>query len=345
MIFVTPQSHDELIKKNNKLVSKDGKESYAIVKGIPILLPETTNPDWNRELIEVIFWEHPEEIEKIYNEIESNNVDDWNEVYVQHIKALYGTKEKLLEIFDSYKQRETNCWIVGDKSGNITKSQLENFNKFSTESTGKKRTETKINGKGNLWDRYRYFGELVCKEETDKILELATGAGGGTASVALYMQDNCKLYTVDIGFDCLGNALGIGKYQNKNIVPVCANFWYLPFKDKTFKTVCTVCGLDESREIIETLKEISRVLVNDGRFVVVSRNDAFMRQYRILQPFGFTENETIDILISCRMYSNLKNLDEICGNLGMKLLSRKEYSDNESTAFSVSEYRKLSNSI
>lgn len=340
MIFVAPQSHNELILKNNKLVSIDGKENYSTIKGVPILLPEKTNPNWNRELIEIIFWEHPEEIEKIYNEIENNDVDDWNEVYIQHINALFGAKEKLIEVFNSYKQRETNCWIVGDKSGNITKSQLENFEKFSTESIGKRRTETKINGIGTLWDRYRYFGKLVCKEETDRILELATGAGGGTASVALYMQDNCELYTVDIGFDCLGNAVGIGKYQNKNIVPVCANFWYLPFKDKTFKTVCTVCGLDESREIIETLKEISRVLMDNGRFVVVSRNDAFMRQYRILQPFGFTENETIQILKDCRMYSNLKKLDEICDNLGMKLLTRKEYRDNESTAFSVSEYRK-----
>jgi ubiquinone/menaquinone biosynthesis C-methylase UbiE/uncharacterized protein YbaR (Trm112 family) len=340
MIFVAPQSHKELVSNKKKLVSVDGKESYSIIKGVPILLPEKTNPDWSRELLEIIFWEHPEEIKKIYSEIEISNIPDWNEVYIKHIKALYGTKENLLKVFDSYKQRETNYWIAGDKSGNITKSQLKDFKKFSKKSVGKKRTETKIKGKGNLWDRYRYFGELVCKEKTDKILELATGAGGGTASVALYMQDNCKLYTVDIGFDCLGNAFGIGKYQKKNIVPVCANFWYLPFKDKTFKTVCTVCGLDESREIIEALKEISRVLSDDGRFVVVSRNDAFMRQYRILEPFGFTESETVEILKSCRMYSDLKTLDEICDSLGMKLLSRKEYRDNEKVAFSVSEYSK-----
>lgn len=171
-------------------------------------------------------------------------------------------------------------------------------------------------------------------------MELATGAGGGTASVALYMPKKCNLYTVDIGFDCLGNAFGIGKYQKKKIVPVCANFWYLPFKDKTFKTVCTVCGLDESREILETLKEVSRVLSDNGRFVVVSRNNAFMRQHRILKPFGFTEKETLEILKDCRMYSDLNSLDVICDTLGMKLISRKEYRDNENVTFSVSEYSK-----
>lgn len=154
------------------------------------------------------------------------------------------------------------------------------------------------------------------------------------------MSKDCDLYTVDIGFDCLGNAFGISKYQKKKIIPVCANFWYLPFKDKTFNTVCTVCGLDESREIIETLKEVSRVLTNNGRFIVTSRNNAFMRQYRILKPFGFTEKETLEILKDCRMYSDLNNLDEICNSLGMKLKSRKEYRDNENIAFSVSEYTK-----
>ena len=340
MIFVAPQSHKELVLNNKSLVTTDGKEKYTVIKDVPVLLPEKTNPDWNRELIEIIFWEHPDAIQMIYNEIENNNIADRNEIYVKHIRYLFSTKENISKAFNSYKPKETNIWITGDKSGNITKNQIKDFKKFSKKSIGKKRTVTKIKGTGILWDRYRYFGELVCKEKTDKILELATGAGGGTASVALYMPKDCELYTVDIGFDCLGNALGIGKYQKKRIVPVCANFWYLPFKDKSFKTVCTVCGLDESREIHETLKEVSRVLSDDGRFVVVSRNNAFMRQHRILEPFGFTEKETLKILEDCRMYSDLNNLDEICDSLGMKLKSRKEYRDDENIAFSVSEYIK-----
>lgn len=340
MIFVAPQSHKELISNNNELVSIDGKESYSVIKDVPVLLPEKTNPDWSRELIEIIFWEHPDIITNIYEEIENNNVADWNEVYLKYIKEIYGTKENILKTFDSYKQKETDVWITGDKSGNITNKQIETFEKFNKKSIGEKRSVTKINGTGSLWDRYRYFGKLVCKEPTDKILELATGAGGGTASVALYMSNDCDLYTVDIGFDCLGNALGIAKYQNKNIIPVCANFWYLPFRDKSFKTICTACGLDESREIIETLKEVVRILSDDGRFIVISRNNAFMRQHRILEPFGFTEKETLEILKDCRMYSDLKNLDDICDSLGMELISRKEYKDNENIAFSVSEYRK-----
>ena len=40
------------------------------------------------------------------------------------------------------------------------------------------------------------------------------------------------------------------------------------------------------------------------------------------------------------MYSDLDNLDEICDSLDMKLISRKEFRDNDTIAFSVSEYRK-----
>ena len=340
MIFVAPQSHQELISEKNKLVTSDATESYPIIEDVPILLPEKTNPDWSRELIEIIFWEHTEIITKIYEEIKNDDVSDWNEVYLKYIKEIHNTKENIINAFNSYKQKETDVWIKGDKSGNISKEQIKEFKKFNKKSIGEKRTITKINGTGSIWDRYRYFGELVCKEQTDKILELATGAGGGTASVALYMPKDCNLYTVDIGFDCLGNAFGVAKYQKKNIIPVCANFWYLPFKDQSFDTVCTACGLDESREIIETLKEVSRVLTDNGRFVVVSRNNAFMRQHRILEPFGFTEEETLEILKDCRMYSDLKNLDEICEALGLKLVSRKEFRDNENVAFSVYEYRK-----
>lgn len=340
MIFIAPQSHKELILNKKKLVSMDGKESYSVIKGVPVLLPKKTNPDWCRELLEIIFWEHPETIKSIYDEIVSGKVTDWNEIYIKYIKEIHGTKENILKAFDSYKQKETDIWVNGDRSGNITKAQIKNFKKFSKIRIGKKRTITKIKGTGTLWDMYRYFGKLVCKEQTDKILELATGAGGGTSSVALYMQKKCELYTIDIGFDCLGNAVGIGKYQKKKIVPVCANFWYLPFKDKSFKTVCTVCGLDESREIPESLKEVSRVLADNGRFVVTSRNNAFMRQHRMLEPFGFTEKETLEIFKECRMYSDLNSLDEICNSLGMELMSRKEYRDNENVIFSVSEYKK-----
>ena len=109
MIFVAPQSHKELSLINNKFISMDGKESYSVIKGVPVLLPEKTNPDWNRELIEIIFWEHPYVITRIYEEIKRDNVSDWNEVYIKYIKEIHGTKENILKAFDSYKKKVTDA--------------------------------------------------------------------------------------------------------------------------------------------------------------------------------------------------------------------------------------------
>lgn len=106
MIFIAPQSHTELYLNKKKLVTADGKECYSVIKGVPVLLPEKTNPDWSRELLEIIFWEHPEIIAKIYDEIESSNTTDWNEIYVKYIRELHGTKENILYAFDSYKQKK-----------------------------------------------------------------------------------------------------------------------------------------------------------------------------------------------------------------------------------------------
>ena len=96
MIFVAPQSRKELVLNKKCLVASDGKESYPIIKDVPILLPEKTNPDWARELLEIIFWEHPEEINEIFSEMEAGIIEDWNEIYVNHIKKIHGTKENII---------------------------------------------------------------------------------------------------------------------------------------------------------------------------------------------------------------------------------------------------------
>ncbi len=80
------------------------KECYSVIKGVPVLLPEKTNPDWSRELIEIIFWEHHDVISKIYEEIERDNVADWNEVYLKNIKEIHGTKENILKDFFQTKR-------------------------------------------------------------------------------------------------------------------------------------------------------------------------------------------------------------------------------------------------
>lgn len=320
--FVSPITHKQLEKSGKKLVNN--KEFYRIINGVPILLPSEYSASWHRELIEVIMWEYPEEIEKMYSEI------DWKTspvpVYIRYIERLLCDKQGIESAFERYSKQNTDKWII-EKSKAVTLKQRLEFNKYARKSTGKKRTVTKINAKGNF-TVYPHFAEAVNETSPETIVELGTGAGGGTAAVALEMNENNRLFTVDIGFECLGNAIGIRKYQNKNIIPVCANFWYLPFVDKSVDAVCTFNGLDESREIERTTAEVSRILKTGGTFTVISRKNAFMRQSAVLDPFGFTKEETAEMLKKCRLYSDVETLTEICEIHNLKLKSRKEFERN-----------------
>ncbi|MBQ7956813.1 MAG: methyltransferase domain-containing protein [Clostridia bacterium] len=310
------------------------------VKNIPVILPEKTKADWHRELIEVILWQFPEEIEKMYKEINfGERPSDVSETYIRYIKMLLKDKKGITDAFNSYINDNTEKWIL--HSDNIEKETLKDFRKLSTKRTGKKRTKTKINATG-LFTPYPYFAEETLKNNPGSVLELATGAGGGTAAVAIQKSKDTLLFTVDIGFHCLGNAIGIGKYLKckDTILPVCANFWYLPFKDDSFDAVCTYCGFDESRENEKTISEITRVLKKDGVLVFTSRVNAFMRQSKILQPFGFTEEETVELLKNCRLYADVESTVKTCEKYGLQFERRKDFEIKENLTFSVVTMKK-----
>ncbi len=314
--------------------------SVKYVKNIPVILPEKTKTKWHRELIEVILWQFPEEIEKMYQEINfGKNPPDIAEIYINRIKKLLHNKEGIIKAFEAYAEANTEKWMLNGKS--TDKKAIKLFRKLTTKRTGKKRVQTKINPTG-IFLPYPYFADETLKNKPDSILELATGAGGGTAALALQKSKNAKLFTVDIGFECLGNSIGIGKYlkQKDTILPVCANFWYLPFKDDCFDSVCTYCGFDESRENEKTISEIARVLKKDGVFVFASRENAFMRQSNILKPFDFAEKETVEILKKCRLYADIKSTINICEKYGLHFEKQKDFKRNEDITFSVVTMKK-----
>lgn len=326
-------------KLYQNFISSDLPIKY--IKDIPVILPEKTQAHWHRELIEVILWKYPEEIEKMYNEIDfSKQPSDISETYIKYIKFLLKDKKGIENAFNSYMNTDTEKWIIhGDKPN---RKAIKSFKRLRTKRTGKKRTITKINPTG-IFVPYPYFAKETLKNNPEAVLELATGAGGGTASLALEKNKETLLFTVDITFEGLGNAIGIGKYLKckDTILPVCANFWYLPFKDKCFDSVCTYCGFDESRENEKTISEISRVLKKDGVFVFASRKNAYMRQANILKPFGFTEKETIESLRKCRMFSDIESAIEICEKYGFIFEKRKDFKRDENVTLSVVTMKKI----
>ncbi len=334
-LLVSPITHEKTVYSKNKLIESNGT-SYKIIKNVPIMLPKNCVANWHRELIEIILWEYPEEIEKLYTEI------DWNSspvpIYIRYIEKILHDKQGIYDSFERYSKSDTEKWIVSGSSA-VTLKQRIKFNKYARKSNGKSRTESKAEGKG-IFKCHPYFGKTVNKNSPETIVELGTGAGGGTAAVGLYMSEKTKFFTVDIGFECLGNAIGIGKYQKKRIIPVCANFWALPFADNSIDAVCTFNGLDESRETKKTVSEVSRILKDSGTFTVVSRKNAFMRQSAVLEYFGFTKDETVEILKRCRVYSDSDSLCRICGEHKLKLINQKEFEIKDELIFVVSEFEK-----
>ncbi len=336
--FVTPQTRQPLIRRGRFLVARDGQARYPIILQTPILLPSSDASVWHRELVEMILWEHPDAIEAIYADVTQWRKDP-NALYVQTIRDVVGGKPEILRAAERYATTDTGKWLP-KKSANQTISHFakKDFLKYGTASNGKRRTETVMTS--NHKDAYTGYRAMIAACAPHQILELSTGAGTGTANIACVMPMDAKLYTVDIDFACLGNAAGIARYHDKAVLPVCANFWYLPFADASFDLVCTLNGLDESREIQRTLAEAARVLRPGGQFLVFSRKSAYMRQNRILADFGFNAAETEALLQTCRMYASAEDLIERCREYHLQLTETSAFSSDETLTWVISLFQK-----
>ncbi len=334
--IVSPETSKALAFDKKHCEAADG-EKYDIINGVPILLPRKVKADWHRELIEAILWEYPDVITEMYTKI------DWKgspvPVYLEYINKYVGGKAEVYAALLRYAQADTDRWIANESEMSvITKKQLKKFRSLSSRSNGRYRVKTVKKSK----HPYPQYVKKVLENSPQTILELSTGAGSGTCAVAKEKNKNAVMFTVDIGFECHGNTVGIGKYIGcrRTLLPVVANFWYLPFKDGAFDCVCSNCGLDESRENNKTVAEAARVLKKGGRFVNVSRKNAFMRQNPVLEPLGFDESEINAILKQCRLYSDTATLVEICELNGLKLVSEEDFEINSNLIQTVSVFEK-----
>ena len=252
---------------------------------------------------------------------------------------MIGGKEEILEAIERYAAADTGIWLPKKPASNaVSFAAKRAFLKYSTARNGKRRMQTAR--ASDFRESYAAYESQIAALRPRTLLELSTGAGTGTSLTANAMPDDARLYTVDIDFNCLGNAAGIGNYHRKTVVPVCANFWYLPFPDAVFDCVCTLNGLDESREIRRTLEEAARVLKPGGSFAVFSRKTAFMRQQRILADFGFNEEETTALLHKCRMYACAEHLIGLCAEKGLALQRQASFPAGADLTWVVSLFRK-----
>ena len=163
------------------------------------------------------------------------------------------------------------------------------------------------------------YAEKVCSATSDehKIMEMTVGCGVGTNAIVRSMTDSMFYTGVDIDFICVKNADAIGRYYGKNAIGICASLWNLPFSDNLFDVVCSHFEFDECREIPTILKEAVRVLKPGGKFVSVSRHNAWRRRHEIFESFDIGENEAMDLMRKARLYTDFEQFDALAVEMGL----------------------------
>ncbi|MDR3311131.1 MAG: class I SAM-dependent methyltransferase [Oscillospiraceae bacterium] len=175
------------------------------------------------------------------------------------------------------------------------------------------------------------------------ILELGTGAGLGTFAVMNALNQNGKLISADVDFACARNADALAAYLGlpERVCGITANFWYLPFEDGVFDTVCTHYGLDESGEIQATIAETARVLKTGGRFVAVCRAEPQDRYADYFKLWGVAPTEHREIARRARLFGGIEDLAGTSGALGLQLTRSTAISPPQSHSRVVAEFTKI----
>ena len=318
-MLVSPITQKALYQKGKELYTEDGAESYPIIHSVPVLLTGGEAADWHREIIEVLLWQFPEKIEELYAKI------DWSRpnispIYIEYISALLKDKEGILSAVRSYSRDDTAKWIIPKKNSTpVLREDIKMFRERNTEKHAAARFAS-VRGIGGKIYLPKYI-EQVHASRPSVIAELSTGAGTGTAAVADKKARDCAMYSMDISFSCHGNTVSIAKYldMKDTLLPVCANFWNMPFADESVDVACSHFGLDESREINRTISEVARILKLGGRFINVSRSSAVSRSFDLFEPFGFTRDEMIEVMKTARLFSDTQGLIDQCAGYGLGL--------------------------
>ena len=173
-------------------------------------------------------------------------------------------------------------------------------------------------------DFWHFYSSNVLYNDSNHILELTVGAGGGTNAVMMNMRENDCYMGVDIDFVCAKNADALAKYYGVNGLGIATSLWNLPFKDEMFTSVCSNAGLEECREIPTILAEAARVLVPKGRITIHFLRKEKVLWYSYFDKYGFSRAEAKDWLCKVRLFSDVDQVKELLNRIGLSLIDQKE---------------------
>ncbi len=148
--------------------------------------------------------------------------------------------------------------------------------------------------------------DLIDIKPDQSFLEI--GCGSGAASKHIYKKYRVKL----VGTDVDENQIKLAKKSIKdlnNITFLVSDSTNLPFKDKSFDIVLSINVLHHIYNWMDALKEINRVLKNNGYFVLADLlfTKWAQRIGRLYpgQAFGITAANNLNLFIANNNYSTL----------------------------------------
>ena len=189
---------------------------------------------------------------------------------------------------------------------------------------GRKKAQTASEWQKRNPSFWRFYTDNVLHRESNRVLELTIGAGGGTNAVMSRMSERDDYIGVDIDFVCAKNADALAKHYQVNGLGMATLLWNLPFEDGMFTSVCCNAGLEECREIPTILSEAVRVLAPNGRIVLHCLREEKVLWYSDFEKYGFTANETKEWLRKVRLFSDVEQVKALLIANGMKMIGLME---------------------
>ena len=300
----------------------------------------------NNEWDDILFWENYKPCYEMLQELERKyggdpaNWESWHREHCAFYKQTIPNKEEFIRRFQYYELHGKPPWIEGHHRtmNELTREELLDSFRHVTKENGAFHVEVSEKARQGWAARHLApYAKKVCSatSEEHKIMEMTVGAGVGTNAIVRSMTDKMFYAGVDIDFICAKNADAIGRYYEKNAIGICASLWNLPFSDNLFDVVCSHFGFDECREIPTILKEAIRVLKPGGKFVSVSRHNAWLRRHEIFESYDIGENEALELMRKVRLYADFEQFDALAIEAG---LVRTDYIPYEN--WYLVEYRK-----
>lgn len=141
-----------------------------------------------------------------------------------------------------------------------------------------------------LWRR-EALGEIVSKEKTLKVLDVACGTCDFSIAIAQHLQKGSSVMGIDLSERML--EIGKEKVREKGLSEVISlqigDAEKLPFPDNSFDRVTVAFGVRNFENLRAGLKEMSRVLKTDGKVVILELSVPQNRLTRWFYELYFTK--------------------------------------------------------